>query len=79
VAQGPFAFAAEGDVKPAKGVRSGTIAEAWQREPPRIALLPDPLRGAPVVEGDQMKLSGTATSQPSSIPARHACATCTST
>ncbi len=61
--KGRFAFAAEGDVRPAKGVRSGAIAEAWQREPPRIALAPDPLRGAPVVDSDRMKLSGTATLQ----------------
>jgi carboxyl-terminal processing protease len=59
--KGRFAFAAEADVKPARGVRSGTIAAAWQREAPRIALVPDPLRGAPVVEGDLMKLSGSAT------------------
>jgi len=58
--KGRFAFAAESDVKAAKGVRSGAIAAAWQREPPRIALSPDPLRGAPVVEGDLMKLSGSA-------------------
>ncbi|HET8541783.1 MAG TPA: MXAN_5808 family serine peptidase [Anaeromyxobacter sp.] len=66
--KGRFAFAADTDVKRTKGVRSGAIAAAWQREPPRIALVPDPLRGAPVVEGDQLKLSGTATSQPSIDP-----------
>jgi carboxyl-terminal processing protease len=61
-AKGRFAFAPEGDVKPSKGpaVRSGAIATAWQREPPRIALVPDPLRGAPVVDGDQFRLQGTA-------------------
>ena len=48
--------------------RSGAIAEAWQREPPRIALAPDPLRGAPVVDTDRIKLSGTATSQTSVDP-----------
>ncbi len=37
------------------------VAESWQREPPRIALVPDPLKGAPVVEGDSFKLQGTAT------------------
>ncbi|HET7823839.1 MAG TPA: MXAN_5808 family serine peptidase [Anaeromyxobacter sp.] len=63
-AKGRFAFAADADVKHAKGPRSGAVAEAWQREPPRIALLPDPLRGAPVVDGDQFRLQGTA-----SIPA----------
>lgn len=63
-AKGRFGFAAETDVKQAKGARSGTIAAAWQREPPRIALVPDPLRGAPVVEGDRLKLQGSA-----SVPA----------
>ncbi len=64
--KGRFAFAADGDVRPAHGPRSGAIAEAWQREPPRIALVPDPLRGAPVVEGDLLKLQGTA-SMPASV------------
>jgi carboxyl-terminal processing protease len=63
--KGRFAFAAEGDVKPTKGPRSGAIAEVWQREPPRIAMAPDPMRGAPVVEGDRMKLTGSATLPPS--------------
>jgi carboxyl-terminal processing protease len=63
-AKGRFAFAADGDVKPAKGARAGQIAAAWQREPPRIALVPDPLRGAPVIEGDLFRLQGTA-----SVPA----------
>ncbi len=63
-AKGRHAFVAEGDVRQAKGARSGQIAAAWQREPPRIALVPDPLRGAPVVESDLMKLQGTA-----SVPA----------
>jgi len=63
-AKGRFGFAAETDVKQARGPRSGQIAAAWQREPPRIALVPDPLRGAPVVEGDLLRLQGSA-----SIPA----------
>jgi carboxyl-terminal processing protease len=66
--KGRFAFAADADVKPAQGPRQGTIAEAWQREPPRIALTPDPLRGAPVVEGDTLKLQGTASMTPSVEP-----------
>jgi carboxyl-terminal processing protease len=68
--KGRFAFAADADVKASKAAapRSGAIAEAWQREPPRIALAPDPLRGAPVVDGDHLKLTGTATSQPSLDP-----------
>jgi carboxyl-terminal processing protease len=64
-AKGRFAFVADADVKPAKGPRSGAIAEAWQREPPRIAISPDPMKGAPVTEGDTFKLSGTASVAPS--------------
>jgi carboxyl-terminal processing protease len=62
--KGRFAFAADADVKQGRGPRSGAIAVAWQREPPRIVLVPDPMRGAPVVEGDVLKLHGTA-----SVPA----------
>ncbi len=68
-AKGRFAFAPEGDVKPARAApRSGHVAAAWQREPPRIALVPDPLRGAPVVDGDLMKLQGTASVPPAVEP-----------
>jgi carboxyl-terminal processing protease len=66
--KGRFAFAAEGDVKPANGVRSGVVAEVWQREPPRIAFLPDPLKGAPVVDADKITLSGSATVPASADP-----------
>ncbi len=62
--KGRFGFVADADVKPAKGPRSGTAVEAWQREPPRIALSPDPMKGAPVVEGDKFRLQGTATVTP---------------
>jgi carboxyl-terminal processing protease len=63
-AKGRWAFVADADVKPAKGVRSGAIAEAWQREPPRVSIVPDPAKGAPVVEGDSYKLSGSASISP---------------
>jgi carboxyl-terminal processing protease len=63
-AKGRFAFVADADVKPAKGPRSGTVAEAWQREPPKIAISPDPAKGAPVTEADTFKLSGTASVAP---------------
>jgi carboxyl-terminal processing protease len=63
-AKGRFAFVADADVKPAKGPRSGAVAEAWQREPPKIAISPDPMKGAPVTEGDTFKLSGTASVAP---------------
>jgi carboxyl-terminal processing protease len=63
--KGRFAFVADADVKAAKGPRSGVIAEAWQREPPKIAISPDPTKGAPVVDGDTFRLSGTASVAPS--------------
>jgi carboxyl-terminal processing protease len=64
-AKGRFAFVADADVKSSRAPRSGAVAEAWQREPPKIAISPDPMKGAPVVEGDTFKLSGTATVAPS--------------
>ena len=66
--KGRFAFAAEPDVKPAKGYRQGTIAAAWQHEPPRITLDPDPSRGAPAVDGATYRLTGVAAIPPSSDP-----------
>jgi len=63
--KGRFAFVADADVKATKAPRSGGAAEVWQREPPRIAITPDPMKGAPVVEGDTFKLSGTASVAPS--------------
>jgi len=66
--KGRFAFASEGDVKPAAGYRQGTIAAAWQHEPPRIALDPDPSLGARAVDADTFRLSGVATIPPSSDP-----------
>ncbi|MFT3917799.1 MAG: MXAN_5808 family serine peptidase [Anaeromyxobacteraceae bacterium] len=59
--KGRFGFVPVAQAKPVKAPRSGAVAMAWQREPPRIALAPDPAKGAPVVEGDTMKLSGSAT------------------
>ncbi len=63
--KGRFAFVADADVKTTKGPRSGAVAEAWQREPPRIAISPDPMKGAPVVEHDTFRLQGTASVAPS--------------
>ena len=67
-AKGRFAFAAEGDVKPTRAPRQGAAVEAWQREPPRIALVPDPLHGSPVTEGDKFHIQGTALVPPSADP-----------
>jgi carboxyl-terminal processing protease len=66
--KGRFAFASETQVKPATGWRQGTIAAAWQHEPPRITLEPDPSRGAPVFDADTFRLSGVAAIPPSSDP-----------
>jgi carboxyl-terminal processing protease len=56
--KGRFGFVAAADVAPAAGKPSGTVAEVWQHEPPRIAFEPDPQRGAPVVEGERLHLEG---------------------
>jgi carboxyl-terminal processing protease len=63
--KGRYAFVADADVKTSKAPRSGAAAQAWQREPPRVALTPDPMKGAPVVEGDTFRLQGTASVPPS--------------
>jgi carboxyl-terminal processing protease len=62
--KGRFGFVPAGDVAPAKGKREGTITRVWQREPPRIAVSPDPSKGPAKVEGDKLHLTGTA-----SVPA----------
>lgn len=66
--KGRFAFAAEADAKPARGLRQGAVAAAWQHEPPRITLDPDPSRGAPAVDGPTWRLSGVASVPPSADP-----------
>lgn len=58
--KGRFGFVAASEVQPARGKRDGIIAAVWQREPPRIALVPDPARGAPVVGTDRLLLQGKA-------------------
>ncbi len=62
--KGRFGFVAAGDVQPAKGKLSGSITRVWQREPPRIAVSPDPSRGPARVDGEKFRLTGTA-----SVPA----------
>jgi carboxyl-terminal processing protease len=66
--KGRFGFVASGDVAAARGARAGAITEAWQKEPPRIALSPDPARGGPVVDAATFKLSGSATVPASADP-----------
>ncbi|HET8734192.1 MAG TPA: MXAN_5808 family serine peptidase, partial [Anaeromyxobacteraceae bacterium] len=58
--KGRFGFIAAGEVQPAKGKREGTVTRVWQREPPRIAVSPDPSRGPARVEGEKLRLTGTA-------------------
>jgi carboxyl-terminal processing protease len=58
--KGRFGFVSAADVQPAKGKREGSVTRVWQREPPRIALNPDPSKGATVVEGEKFHLAGTA-------------------
>jgi carboxyl-terminal processing protease len=62
--KGRFAFAAPGEVEASRAARSGAAAEVWQRQPPRIALSPDPAKGAQVVQGDKFHLEGSATAPP---------------
>jgi len=67
-AKGRFAFVAASDVVKAKGARAGAAVEAWQKEPPRLTLLPDPAKGAPVVESATFHLTGQAVLPPSADP-----------
>jgi carboxyl-terminal processing protease len=66
--KGRYAFLPEASAKPTRAPRAGTVVEAWQREPPRIALVPDPQKGAPVVESDTWRLQGSAALPPGSDP-----------
>jgi carboxyl-terminal processing protease len=66
--KGRFGFVAGAGVSASRAPRSGTAVAAWQHEPPRITLVPDPARGAPVVEADTFKLSGSALLRASADP-----------
>jgi carboxyl-terminal processing protease len=65
---GRFGFVSAAEVTVGKSPRSGAAGEAWQREPPRLALNPDPARGGPVVETETLHLTGTALLPPSADP-----------
>ncbi|MCM2335124.1 MAG: peptidase S41, partial [Anaeromyxobacteraceae bacterium] len=65
---GRFGFVAGADAAPARGARAGVIADAWQKEPPRIAIAPDPAKGAPVVDGETFRLGATVTVPASADP-----------
>ncbi len=56
--KGRVGFVAASEVAPTAGSLSGTVSEVWQHEPPRIALEPDPQKGAPVVDGERLHLEG---------------------
>ncbi|HYQ81486.1 MAG TPA: MXAN_5808 family serine peptidase, partial [Anaeromyxobacteraceae bacterium] len=63
--KGRHAFVAASLVAPLpKARREGAVVPVWQREPPRIALSPDPAKGAPVAEADRLRLEGTASAPP---------------
>ena len=66
--RGRFGFLANGEVAVSRAARTGGAIEAWQHEPPRISLNPDPARGAPVVETETFRLSGSALLPPSADP-----------
>ncbi len=66
--KGRHAFVAAAAVEAsAKGKREGTVSPVWQREPPRIALAPDPAKGAPVSDSDRLRLEGTASAPPAVV------------
>ena len=56
------------EVRPNAAPRSGAAVEAWQKEPPRLTLVPDPAKGAPVVESATFRLTGQAMLPPSADP-----------
>jgi carboxyl-terminal processing protease len=60
--KGRHGFVSAAHVAPAKnpGAPQGTVTSVWQREPPRIAIRPDPAKGAPVVDGESLRLEGNA-------------------
>jgi carboxyl-terminal processing protease len=67
--KGRMAFLNVADAGPAKSRKAaGVVTELWQREPPRIAFAPDPARGAPIVDGETLRLTGSATLPPSTNP-----------
>jgi carboxyl-terminal processing protease len=66
--KGRLGFAAAADVHAATAKPvpppAGAVAVAWQREPPRIEIKPDPATGAPIVDGEKLKIAGIASVPP---------------
>jgi carboxyl-terminal processing protease len=58
--KGRFGFLSQADAQPSRAKREGQVSPVWQREAPRIALLPDPARGAPVVDNEHIRIEGKA-------------------
>jgi len=58
--KGRHGFVAASETATATGKLSGPVAEVWQRDPPRITLSPDPGKGAPVVDGERLRVEGVA-------------------
>ncbi|HEY7725289.1 MAG TPA: peptidase S41, partial [Anaeromyxobacteraceae bacterium] len=69
-AKGRFGFVTAGEVRTTQARPAGTATPLWQREPPRIALLPDPAKGAPVVDVEKLHVEGHALVSPSAPGAR---------
>jgi len=59
--KGRFGFVSASEVEQAEGKASGQVSEVWQNVPPRIALAPDPAKGALVVDGERLRVEGLAT------------------
>jgi carboxyl-terminal processing protease len=62
-----WVLAADVEAAPAPKAAPLGATEVWQREPPRIALGPDPAKGAPVVATDKIHIEGSA-SVPAGVP-----------
>ncbi len=64
VSTGEVAQARASELRSAAKVNAAAVSEVWQRQLPRIALSPDPARGAPVVVSDKLRFQGSATVPP---------------
>ena len=63
--KGRMAFLSASDATSTRSRKpTGSVTEVWQREPPRIALAPDPAKGAPVVDAETIHVAGSATLPP---------------
>ncbi|MBI5066966.1 MAG: PDZ domain-containing protein [Deltaproteobacteria bacterium] len=68
--KGRHGYVAAAETAAATGKAAGQVAEVWQRDPPRITLSPDPARGAPVVDGERLRVEGVAQAAPGPGPRR---------